>query len=271
MGTTTKFGWRTPNPNDPNNVPVDMEELADDIEATVAGLDGELAPVRTGFIYLTTVYFESSGSFAKANFPGIKAVRAKAQGGGGGGGGTDTTIVDEASSSGGGGGGAYAERFVLATDLASTVPVTVGAGGAAGAPGADGGVGGTSSFGTHAVGPGGTGGFHRAPSTGFRGSSGATKTTGAVGDLTVDGGAGSGGFSFGTSVVSAVTVDKGMHGAGGSSFLGGTGRSARGPDVAPDVGTKYGGGGSGNVNDNSQAGKSGAAGGPGIVIVDVFV
>lgn len=226
---------------------------------------------RKGYQLWQTIYFTSSGSFTKASYAGLKGVRVRCQGGGGGGGGTNTTAADEASSSGGGGGGCYAERFVAASALAASVTVTVGAGGTAGAASSVGGAGGTSSFGSHCIAPGGSGGFNRSPSTGFRASSGGASTGGGTGDLVIPGGGGGAGFSFGTSVISAVTEDKGVYGAGGSSFLGNTGRGARGPSTSPAAGPSYGSGGSGNVNDNSEAGKTGAAGGPGVVIVDLFV
>jgi hypothetical protein len=219
---------------------------------------------RKGYQYWQTVTFTSSGSFSKASYPGLRAVRVKCQGGGGGGGGTYTTAADEAASSGGGGGGAYAERVITEANLATTETVTVGNGGAGGTvvagTGSNGSIGGTSSFGTWVVAPGGNGGFTRAASTGFRGSSGATATTGGTGNLIIPGGAGGGGFSMGTSVISAATTDKGMTGTGGSSHLSGSGRSARGPETAPEPGTLYGGGGSGAVNGNGS-----------VVIVEILV
>lgn len=226
---------------------------------------------RKGYQLWQTLYYTSSTTFSKASYPGLKGVLVKCQGGGGGGGGTATTASDEASSSGGGGGGCYAERFVTAASLASSVTVTVGAAGAAGSANTTGGTGGTSSFGSHCIAPGGSGGFNRGASTGFRASSGGASTGGGTGDLVIPGGGGGGGFSFGTSVVSAATEDKGIFGGGGSSYLGNTGRTARGPSTSATAGSNYGTGGSGNINDNSESGKAGAAGGPGIVIVELYV
>lgn len=221
---------------------------------------------RKGYSYWQTVYFTSSGTFAKASYPGLKAVKVLCQGGGGGGGGTQTTVASEASSSGGGGGGMYAERIITAANLATSESVTVGGGGAGGAAAATGGTGGTSSFGTWVVAPGGSGGFSRAPSTSISVSSGAAPVTlGATGALIIPGGGGGGGIAFPSG------TDNGLYGTGGSSRLGGSGRSARGPSTAAEPGANYGSGGSGNVNGASTAGKTGGAGAPGIVIVEVLV
>jgi len=230
--------------------------------------------------------FVSSGTFTKADFPGLRAVRVKVQGAGGAGGGSRATTVDtvagtrESSSSGGGGGGCYTEAVILASSLAASVTVTVGAGGTSPA-GAQGNAGGTSSFGSFVSSPGGGGGFDRQPSTGHAASTGGTMSEDAsitghvVGtELVVRGGAGGGGYSFGSSVIHHGTIDKGAYGHGGNSFLAGTGRGARGPSTNPTAGQPYGGGGSGNVCGHTETAgepaKSGGAGAPGIVIVELL-
>jgi hypothetical protein len=43
----------------------------------------------TGYVYVDTVYFTSSGTFTKASYPWLRAIRVRCQGGGGGGGGTN--------------------------------------------------------------------------------------------------------------------------------------------------------------------------------------
>ena len=40
-----------------------------------------------GYVYVDTVYFTSSGTFTKATYPWLRAIRVKCQGAGGGGGG----------------------------------------------------------------------------------------------------------------------------------------------------------------------------------------
>lgn len=232
---------------------------------------------RKGFGYWQTVKYEANGTFTRGNYPGLRAVMVHCQGGGGGGGGTATTAFGESSSSGGGGGGVYARKWVPASALSASTTITVGAGGASAAA-VDGTAGGTSSFGSHCVAPGGTGGFTRATSAGFRASSGATATTGGTGDLIIPGGAGSGGFSFGQSIVTPGTADKGLYGAGGSSVLGGTGRAARGPSTAAQNGSLYGVGGSGTISgftdtpaNAGEPGKPGGTGAAGVVLVDLFV
>lgn len=97
-------------------------------------------------------------------------------GGGGGGGGQGGAAGSIRRGGGGGGGGAYARRLFQATDLASSVSVTVGAGGTAGTAGSSGnggagGAGGTSSFGAHLSAYGGGGG-NGGNATGSQGGSG---------------------------------------------------------------------------------------------------
>lgn len=223
---------------------------------------------RKGHQFWQTIAFTASGTFTKASFPGLRAVKARCQGGGGGGGGTANTTSSQASSSGGGGGGAYAETFVLAANLAAAEAVTVGGGGGGGNGGASAGrgaTGGTSSFGSHAIAPGGDGGFNRDPTSDINVSSGASATTGGTGTLVIAGGGGSGGIAF------AAGTDKGLFGGGGSAHLGGTGRTARGPSTAPANGANWGSGGSGNVSGPSEPGKTGGNGAPGIVLLDLYV
>src|SRR5690606_24086904 len=109
---------------------------------------------RSAYLYMGTLYYTSSSTFKKANYPGLRAVKVKAQGGGGAGGGRR-----EGSSSvgAGGGGGGYGEKFILAEDLAPSESITVGLGGTGRA--ANSGLGGSpSSFGNHITANGGGGG-----------------------------------------------------------------------------------------------------------------
>lgn len=224
---------------------------------------------RNGYMLWQTLYLTASTTFVKANYPGLKGVKVKCQGGGGGGGGTATTTAAQASCSGGGAGGAYAERFVAAANLGATETVTVGGAGAGGAADARGATGGTSSFGAHCIAPGGDGGFNRNATAKINASSGASPTTGGTGSLVIPGGGGGAGIAFAGATDSS--HDDGVYGTGGSSALGGSGRGARGASTAPATGANWGSGGSGNVCGPSTAGKPGGAGGPGIVIIEIYV
>src|SRR5690606_33273572 len=109
---------------------------------------------RSAYLYMGTLYYTSSGTFKKADYPGLRAVKVKAQGGGGAGGGRQGGVTSVGA---GGGGGGYGEKFILADDLAPSESITVGTGGAGRA--ANSGLGGSaSSFGSHVVARGGGGG-----------------------------------------------------------------------------------------------------------------
>jgi hypothetical protein len=206
----------------------------------------------TGFLHVTTLYFTSSGTFSKASYPWLRAIRIKVQGGGGGGAGRSASN----RSGGGGGGGGYAERFF--TDigvLEASVTVTVGAGGNGGAAGENNGsVGGASRFGsagnawdTRATGGNGTNNFQDSEGGGI----------GTNGDLLI-GGSGGGRGSGGSPE---------HPGTGGASFMGGGGAPARGSEGGRP-GLNYGGGGGGaSVVSTARSGGNGA---PGIVIVELY-
>jgi hypothetical protein len=211
------------------------------------------------YLFKETVLFTASGTFTKADYPGLRAVSVQCQGGGGGGGGASTTAAGESSSGGGGGAGGYAKSFILADNLDPAEAVTVGAGGAAGSDGND------SIFDTISGEVRGRGGIAgdasgASPTFGVFALGGAGGGAG-VGDLAINGGAGRDGFGG---------VFAGG-GGGGKSQLSGS------PKAAPASGNglpgiPYGGGGSGAWNDASEgATKTGGAGAIGIVIVDVFV
>ncbi|QFG08698.1 hypothetical protein PBI_INGRID_23 [Arthrobacter phage Ingrid] len=221
-----------------------------------------------GYRYLTTAIYTSSGSFAKASYAGIKAVRIQVIGGGGGGGGANAATANNHSCAGGGGGGGYAESFVLASALATSETLTVGAGGSAGSNG-NGGTGGTSSFGTHAVAAGGIGGEIVTNTPLFLSAPGGNGGAGTAGTLRISGGPGENGAGYATI---------GIGGNGGPSQMGPGGLGQYNAASAPIEGLPgglYGGGGSGSsANQNSVNGGSslpGGAGGKGIIIVEVYV
>jgi hypothetical protein len=265
MSVTRLSGGLTPAAGgDPRTFPAIWNATADYIE--------------NGFRLAGVRYFTSSGTFAKAD-PlstgdiGLRAVRVRVQAGGGGAGGAALTTSTQYAAGGAGGGGAYAESFVLAAALGTSVTVTVGAGGAGGAAGNNNGTnGGASSFGTLVTASGGLLGNGRAAQTvpaGRSGVSGAVQTT-ATGDLTFPG---QGGIP---NVTLPHSLDFITGPSGGFSRLGvgGSGRVRETGTAGLDgnAGTGFGAGGSGGVNTDTQAvGRAGGAGAAGVVIVEVFV
>jgi len=215
------------------------------------------------YAFVQTLQFTSDGTFSKADYPWLRAIRVKCQGAGGGSGGCATTGAGAGANSAGGGGGGYAESFITnIAGLDASITVTRGAGGAAGASGDNAGsAGGSSSFGTVVSAAGGGGGlgsgaFARAV---FNGADGGTSNTG---DFTISG-AGAG-FSEGSSTV----VRNGQSGAG---FL-----AAAIPtritfsSQAAVAGNLYGGGARGGAHVQNTAARAGAAGGNGIVVVELY-
>jgi hypothetical protein len=210
------------------------------------------------------LYFTSSGTFTKATYPWLNAIRVRVQGAGGGSGGCSATGSGAVSNSASGGGGAYAESFI--TDIAglsTSVTVTVGAGGAGGAAGANiGSTGGTSSFGALVSANGGFGGegsgaFANAV---FNGAGGGVTATGS---LIIRGG----NSSFSEGIPTLVRI-----GAPGSSFLGNSRQAVVSFGAyASENGHLYGSGalGAGNTQ-NQGVNRAGAAGGNGIVIVELY-
>jgi hypothetical protein len=258
MAITRLSGGLTPADGaNPRTFPTIWNDTADALEA--------------GYLFQQSVYFTSSGSFVKANFPGLRAIRVRLVGGGGAGGGAGTTSATQNSHGGGGGSGTYAEKFI--TDIAgldASVTVTRGAGGT-GVSAAAGNAGAASSFGGLLICDGGSGGAYRSPSavstTAAIGGAGGGAATGSVTpDLEVQGAEGS--TSFG------VNPDLAVAGTGASSFLGfASGARARiSSSTTSLAGGGFGAGGSGAAAtvDNVTE-RLGRLGQPGIVIVDVFV
>lgn len=207
--------------------------------------------VANGYAYGGTVYYTSSGTFDKGDYPGLRAIIVEAVGGGGAG---ETTGYAELASAGRGGGGAeYARSFILASNLAASEVVTVGAAGEPNASPGAGGDGGESSFGSHVVASPGQG------ATGS-GSTGGNGGSGGVGDLLIPGGQGDPGFQAGREI----------SGRGGGSVLGhpGAGRRGNFNSTGADA-AGYGAGGGGAT---SLAGvvRLGGWGAPGIVIVHLY-
>lgn len=196
---------------------------------------------------------------------------------------------DSGNQAGGGGGGAYSAVFLPLSGLASSVTVTIGAGGASQGSNVGGSAGGNSSFGSYLVAYGGVGGFigtsavfggggggqGSAPSlnvggtdlagqatvaTGAGGNGNSTTTAGSAGD---QGGGGGGGAATGTtgtgdggpSIYGAGggggSSPGGHQGVGGTSAYGGNGGNHQASGAQP------GGGGGGATSGSSGAGGNG--------------
>jgi hypothetical protein len=218
----------------------------------------------TGYRYNSTVYFTSNGTFTKATYPWLRAIRVRVVGGGGGGGGTPGSIgATRSVASGGGGAGGYAEKFITnIAGLSASETITVGASGTGGTGANDGTGGGTTTaFGL--TGNGGNGGIS-APNedlpTGIHGDAGGI---GSSGDLNFRGQAGGAGYG--------VKVNRAFGGIGGASYFGGGGMGGR-FDANGDSGGAFGagGGGASTVGAVSNTAKTGGAGSAGIVIVELY-
>lgn len=230
--------------------------------------------------------FSVSGVYTVPAEAVMVIVDAWAGGGGGGGGGAGTTAASR-SGGAGGGGGAYSTNMFDASNLGSSVQVTVGTGGTAGAggvgtTGTDGGVGGSTCFSSTAscggtmylrsYGGGGGNGNGTAGSGGGggggSGSVGLTNATAATG--------GTGGGPLGSGVGAANSGDGGAGGAtaattgasGGVSQYGGAGGGASTTAGGNNSGTGgssikggAGGGGGGSTAITTCVARSGGAGG----------
>src|SRR5690606_1045796 len=111
-----------------------VESIIEGTNITVDATDpaNPIVGVANGYTYGGTVYFTSSGTFDKGDYPGLKAIMVEMVGGGGGAGGSAATGANQTAAAPGGGAGAYARSFILESDLASSEAVTVGTGGAGG-------------------------------------------------------------------------------------------------------------------------------------------
>jgi hypothetical protein len=238
-----------------------FQDLAESVQDA---LDNRF-PATTTYQYVDTVYFTSSGDFEKADYPWLRAIRVRVQGAGGGGGGAATTGATTAAVGGSGGGGVFAESFITnISGLADSETVTVGSGGAGGAAGANAGsAGGTSSFGSLVSANGGGGG-------GGGGALGLEVPRGGgpggsvgVGDLVIPGS--SAGYT------NNYRLDTLVLPISGDSFLSGSLSDVVFGSGDGVTGRNYGGGALGGFNIlNSATARAGGAGGPGIVIVELY-
>lgn len=209
-------------------------------------------------VYGLSDYFSTTttGTWTKpTQVTASSTVLVECWGGGGAGSGADSGTN---SRTGGGGGGAYLSRLFLASNLTSTVAVTIGAGGT-GVSDSSGNAGGNTTFGSYLIAYGGGGGGLGTAG----GGGGGGGALGAGGNSTSNTGA-SGGGPLGSAASSA---NSGLGGAGGgtnasggaSAFGGGGGGSAN-----TGGGSVYGGGGGGGGQTSSvSAGGTSLFGGNG--------
>ncbi|AWC25445.1 hypothetical protein CO731_04942 [Aminobacter sp. MSH1] len=185
-----------------------------------------------------STYFQEflvSGTWAKpANLDPNAILMVEVWGGGGGG-------ANGSNSRGGGGGGAYNFDFLKASDLTSSVSVTVGAGGAAG--GNIGVAGGNSSFGSYVTAFGG--GAGNSTLTGSGGGGGGGATSAGANATTSAGGNGGDGAITTDNLIAAPGLGSGTNGSG--RYGGGGGGGAAGGGKGGDAIWGGGGGGANGV------------------------
>jgi hypothetical protein len=214
-----------------------------------------------------TVYFPSSGTFTKATYPWLRAIKVKCVGGGGGGGGSGTTASAQASIGTGGNGGSYGESFITdIAGLASSITITVGAGGSGAAAGNNNGsAGGNSSFGSLVIATGGKPGAG-GPSNGVptMGNAIPDFNDASTAQLVIEGSGGSINFSNSASFP-ASTI------SGFSALSRATRNEVTSTGFNGMTGRTYGGGGGGALNAQSQGTtRSGGTGGNGILILELY-
>ncbi|MGQ8423384.1 glycine-rich domain-containing protein [Klebsiella pneumoniae] len=203
--------------------------------------------------------FTASGTVTKT--PGAKKWRIKCLGGGGGSSAAPATGSNEVSVSNGGGAGAYAEGIYDVSSI-TTASVVIGSGGAGGTAdsiyGADGGA---SSVGSFISSPGGKFGLPAGPANPPFQPVANTNSDGPTGWNIV------GSSGAGAEPAVAVTYSYAT-GSRGSNSIFGVGGSIPAINDPANPGGGYGSGASGCSNGSSQPAKSGAAGRPGIVIIE---
>lgn len=203
--------------------------------------------------------FTASGTVTKT--PGAKKWRIKCLGAGGGSSAAPATGSNEVSVSNGGGAGAYAEGIYDVSSI-TTASVVIGSGGAGGTAdsiyGADGG---TSSVGSFISSPGGKAGLPAGPAKPPFQPVANTNSDGSTGWNIV------GSSGAGAEPAVAVTYSYAT-GSRGSNSIFGVGGSIPAINSPANPGGGYGSGASGCSNGPSQSAKSGAAGRPGIVIIE---
>lgn len=203
--------------------------------------------------------FTASGTVTKT--PGAKKWRIKCLGAGGGSSAAPATGSNEVSVSNGGGAGAYAEGIYDVSSI-TTESVVIGSGGAGGTAGSIYGAdGGTSSVGSFISSPGGKAGLPAGPANPPFQPVANNNSDSPTGWNIVG--------SSGAGAEPAVAVANSYAaGSRGSNSIFGVGGSIPAINSPANPGGGYGSGASGCSNGPSQPAKSGAAGRPGIVIIE---
>lgn len=203
--------------------------------------------------------FTASGTVTKT--PGAKKWRIKCLGAGGGSSAAPATGSNEVSVGSGGGAGAYAEGIYDVSSI-TTASVVIGSGGAGGTAGSIYGAdGGTSSVGSFISSPGGRAGLLAGPANPPFQPVANNNSDGPTGWNIV----GSSGAGAEPAVAVAYSYAAGSR---GSNSIFGVGGSVPALNSPANPGGGYGSGASGCSNGPSQSAKSGAAGRPGIVIIE---
>jgi hypothetical protein len=271
-------------------VDADVDAAAAIAQSKISGLTDSLA-AKAGSAQMDVYTTVGTSTWTKP--AGAKMVHVSVMSGGaGGGGGAKVASGTSCSGGGGGAGSGCVDLFLRASDLPSSVTVTVGNGGTAGAgasvigAGSSGGPGGFSSFGTIVRaerGSGGSGGQVGAQASGggggqFGGNNGGTTTNGGSGQsggYTNRGGAGGG--SGGGVAASPAPLNGGTGGFGMTTLLaggtagtagsaggnGGNGNTTGIPSLFNGSGGGGGGAGSGTTGGNGGAGAGYGTGGGG--------
>lgn len=214
-----------------------------DSNAKLPAVDGSQLTgiIIPGYASYTEV-IDTSGTWVKpAGLTGDEIVIVELWGGGGGGGRGNSASVGS-----GGGGGAYATRSFLASEIADSIPVGIGAGGAGATSNTTaGGDGGNSTFGTHLTAYGGAGGGPSGSGTaGIGGGGGGANSKGS-------GSSGGGPVFLADVTAGAGTIDYSYGGNGADGNIGITAGSS----------IYGGGGGSGSIYDPAGDSVFGGAGG----------
>lgn len=203
--------------------------------------------------------FTASGTVTKT--PGAKKWRIKCLGAGAGSSAAPATGSNEISVSNGGGSGAYAEGIYDVSSI-TTASVVIGSGGAGGTAGSIYGAdGGTSSVGSFISSPGGKAGLPAGPANPPFQPVANTNSDGPTG-WNIVGSSGAG------SEPAVAVANSYAAGSRGSNSIFGVGGSVPAINNPANPGGGYGSGASGCSNGLSQSAKSGAAGRPGIVIIE---
>lgn len=256
--------------NDPNFATTVTNSLAGKMDKSANGSDIENVSVflqnlglgdASGYVgrLLNIQVFTASGTVTKT--PGAKKWRIKCLGAGGGSSAAPATGSNEVSVSNGGGSGAYAEGIYDVSSI-TTASVVIGSGGAGGTAGSIYGAdGGTSSVGSFISSPGGKAGLPAGPANPPFQPVANTNSDGPTGWNIVG--------SSGAGAEPAVAVANSYAaGSRGSNSIFGVGGSISAINSPANPGGGYGSGASGCSNGQSQSAKSGAAGRPGIVIIE---